>query len=43
VLEFRGTSTFDMQITESLPRWEKILESVRTHRDEWVQETPAHR
>jgi len=42
VLEFRSTSTFDMQISESMPRWEKILESVRTHRDQWQRETPAH-
>ncbi len=43
VLEFRGTSTFDMQITESLPRWQKMLESVRSHRDQWAEEMPAHR
>ncbi len=41
VLEFRGTSTFDMRITESLPRWGKIVESVREHRDEWAIETRA--
>jgi hypothetical protein len=43
VLEFRGTSSFDMQITESLDRWGKMLESVRAHRDQWAEETPAHR
>lgn len=42
ILEFRSTSTFDMKITENLPRWEKILESVRLHRDQWAQELPAH-
>lgn len=40
ILEFRGTSRFDMQITESLPRWEKILETVQERQQEW-QATPT--
>ncbi len=42
ILEFRATSSFAMEITESLPRWDAIFENVRAHRDEWVQELPAH-
>jgi hypothetical protein len=42
VLEFRSTSSFNMQITESLPRWESIIDSVSAHRDEWVEQVPQH-
>jgi len=42
ILEFRGTSSFEMEITESLPRWEAMLETVRAHRDRWAEELPAH-
>jgi quercetin dioxygenase-like cupin family protein len=41
VLEFRSTSTFDMRITESLPRWAKIVEGAREHRDQWAAEARA--
>lgn len=39
ILEFRGVSSFDMQITESLGRWDRIVEEVRAHKDSW--EAPA--
>ncbi len=42
VLEFRAVSTFDMQITESLPRWAKMVEISRDHRQVWAEELPAH-
>jgi len=42
VLEFRSVSRFDMQITESLPRWAKMVEIAREHRDTWAEELPAH-
>ena len=42
ILEFRAKSTFDMKITESLPRWAQIIEGVRAHRDEWTAEMPNH-
>jgi hypothetical protein len=42
VLEFRSVSSFDMQITESLPRWAKMVEISREHRTEWAEELPAH-
>ena len=37
VLEFRGAPSFDMKITESLDRWDQILETVRTNRDAWKE------
>jgi quercetin dioxygenase-like cupin family protein len=40
ILEFRTTSPFDMQITESLPRWDRILEGVRANRDRWATTAP---
>ena len=42
ILEFRSTSTFDMRITESIPRWSQIVDVVRTHRDQWAAEAPTH-
>jgi hypothetical protein len=36
ILEFRTTSPFDMQISESLPRWDRIVEGVRANRDRWA-------
>jgi hypothetical protein len=36
ILEFRTTSPFDMQITESLPRWDRIVEGVRANRARWA-------
>ena len=38
VLEFRTTSSFDMQITETLPGWERVLAAVRANRDLWAAE-----
>jgi len=38
ILEFRGVSSFDMRITEKLDRWEKIVDVVREHKDEWAEE-----
>jgi hypothetical protein len=43
VLEFRAVSSFDMQITESLPRWAKMVEISREHGAQWAEELPAHR
>ena len=31
-----------MQITESLTRWSKMVETAREHREEWAAELPAH-
>ena len=42
VLEFRAVSQFDMQITESLPRWAKMVEAARQHREAWAEELPSH-
>lgn len=41
VLEFRNAGSFDMKITESLPRWDHIVEVARQHGDEWKQANPA--
>ena len=41
ILEFRGVSSFDMQITESMPRWDRIVEAVRTHKDGWAAAAAA--
>jgi hypothetical protein len=41
VLEFRTSSPFDMQITESLPGWGRVLEAVRANRDVWAARTEA--
>lgn len=35
ILEFRGVSTFDMRITESLERWAKIAEISAERSAEW--------
>ena len=37
ILEFRGVSSFDMQITERLPRWDKILETVHDKQESWQE------
>jgi quercetin dioxygenase-like cupin family protein len=42
ILEFRAVSQFDMQITESLPRWTKMVEAARGHREAWAEELPSH-
>lgn len=41
ILEFRGVSSFDMKITESIGRWDRIVETVREHGDEW-REAASH-
>ena len=41
VLEFRSVSTFDMRISETLPRWAKIVEGVQTNRARWKSESPV--
>lgn len=38
ILEFRSVSQFDMQISESLPRWAKIIEGVHANREKWQLE-----
>ena len=35
ILEFRSVSRFDMQITESVHRWDRIVEVVQQRRAEW--------
>jgi hypothetical protein len=40
VLEFRGISSFDMQITESLARWDRIVEVVQANKDTWQETAP---
>ena len=40
ILEFRNVSAFDMQITESLPRWDRIVETVRANKDAWAEGAP---
>jgi hypothetical protein len=37
ILEFRGVSHFDMQITEGLDRWDRIVETVREHEASWKE------
>ena len=41
ILEFRSVSSFDMQITENLPRWDRIVEAVREHKADWVADVAA--
>jgi hypothetical protein len=43
ILEFRGATSFDMKISESLPRWDRILDGMREHRDTWAAASPASR
>lgn len=40
VLEFRGVSSFDMKISESLPRWDRIVETVRANQEAWKETAP---
>jgi len=42
VLEFRSVRQFDMQITESLSRWAKMVDIARENRVTWAEELPAH-
>ena len=41
ILEFRSVSSSDMQITENLPRWDRIVEAVREHKADWVADVAA--
>jgi hypothetical protein len=38
VLEFRAVSAFDMKITESLARWDKIVSITRERNEQWKEE-----
>jgi hypothetical protein len=42
ILEFRNVCSFDMRITESLGRWDQIVEGVRANRERWTEESAAH-
>ena len=43
VLEFRGVSSFDMKISESLARWDQIVSIVRENDERWKDAQPeAH-
>jgi hypothetical protein len=35
VLEFRNTSSFGINVTESLARWDQLAALAREHRDDW--------
>ena len=35
ILEFRNAGSFDMRITESLDRWDRIVEEVEEHQADW--------
>jgi len=39
VLEFRASCAFDMHITESLGRWDHIVENAKARRDDWATAT----
>ena len=40
ILEFRGVSSFDMQITGSQPRWDRIVDTVRAGSAAWKEAAP---
>lgn len=42
IIEFRGATSFDMKISESLGRWDKIVEAVRENADTWKEQATAH-
>ena len=42
ILEFRNATSFDMKISESLPRWQQILDGARANRERW-EEAAARR
>ncbi|NLD77056.1 MAG: cupin [Acidimicrobiales bacterium] len=42
ILEFRGATSFDMKITEGLPRWDKIVETVRDNSETWREQASTH-
>ena len=35
VLEFRGSSPFEIKVSESEGRWTQLAENARTHKEEW--------
>ena len=37
----RNEHAVTLNISESMPRWDCILEGVREHRDEWASATPV--
>jgi hypothetical protein len=41
VLEFRATSTFGINVVESLTRWDQLADLAREHRAEWEAHTAA--
>ena len=41
VLEFRATSTFGINVVESLTRWDQLADLAREHRTEWEAHTAA--
>jgi quercetin dioxygenase-like cupin family protein len=40
ILEFRHAATFDMKITETAARFERILENIREHGPTWAELSP---
>jgi hypothetical protein len=40
VLEFRGVSSFDMKISESVERWDHIVSVARARSTEWAEAAP---
>ena len=41
ILEFRGVSSFDMQVTESLTRWAQIVDISRANKEQWAVDEGA--
>ena len=41
ILEFRNVDSFDMKITESLPRWDAIIDVVRANSEAWQAAAPS--
>lgn len=39
VLEFRGATSFGINVTESLGRWDQLADLARTHKDDWIEQT----
>jgi len=42
ILEFRSVGRFDMQITESVARWDRIVDAVVEHKADWQQDAPTN-
>jgi hypothetical protein len=42
ILEFRGVCSFDMRVTESLARWDQILETSRANKERWATDAEAY-